>query len=244
MATGIEGLDPLMEGGFPRGYTYTVVGSPGSGKTIFGFHFLVNGAEKFGENGIYLTFEESSKSLRANSARFGMPVERLEKEGKLAIIDASPIRMEIGKYTMKTSSSLGVPEFSIDTVLSELHAVRRKINASRVVVDSITSLMMQYQDHFVIRKETLALIKSLSEVGGATSILLSEAASEEEMGSGMKVETFLVSGVIFLHNIERAEERVRAIEIAKMRGTDHSRRLHPFRITSTGIKVFPEERVY
>jgi KaiC/GvpD/RAD55 family RecA-like ATPase len=233
-----------MEGGFPEGYTYTVVGGPGAGKTIFGFQFLVNGAEKFGENGIYLTFDESSKSLTQMMKRFGLPVEKLEAEGKLVIVDASPIRMEIGKYTMKTSSSLGLPEFSIDTVLSELHAARRKIDAKRVVVDSLTSLMVQYQDTFVIRKETLSLIKSLSEVGGCTSLLLSEAGTETELGSGRRVETFLVSGVIFLHNIKRGEERVRAIEIAKMRGTKHSTRLHPFRIMDTGIKVFPEERVY
>jgi len=242
--TGISGLDDLMEGGLPRGYCYTIVGGPGAGKTIFGLQFLHNGAIQYGENGIYITFDESPQSIRANAKRLGMDLEELEKAGKLVIIDASPIRMEVGRYVMKTPSTLGVQEFKIATVLSLLHDAKRKIDAKRAVVDSLTSLMVQYKDGFVIRKEALSLIKSLSEIAGLTSLLFSESGGEPDVGATSRVETFLVSGVIYLHNIKHGEERVRAVEILKMRGVNHSTKMHPFRITEKGIQVFPEERVY
>jgi circadian clock protein KaiC len=45
--TGIDGLDPLIEGGFPRGSLVLLAGNPGTGKTIFSMQFLYNGAEDF-----------------------------------------------------------------------------------------------------------------------------------------------------------------------------------------------------
>jgi len=78
-------------------------------------------------------------------------------------------------------------------------------DAERIVVDSLTSLLIQYSDPFVVRKETLSMNRSLSEPGRYTSILLSELSEEREMPQ-FKAEMFLANGVILLHTIKRAEE--------------------------------------
>lgn len=62
--TGIEGFDQLVQGGFPRGSTVLLCGSPGTGKTIFGLEYLFNGASKFKEKGLYVTFDQSEDSLK------------------------------------------------------------------------------------------------------------------------------------------------------------------------------------
>lgn len=241
--TGIPGLDDLMEGGLPRGYCYTVVGGPGSGKTTFCVQFLYNGVTKYGENGVYLTFDETPNSIKTNAKRFGMDLEALERDGRIAIIDAHPIRMGLGRYVIQ-APTMGAPSFGIENVLGVLHEARKRINAKRVAVDSLTSLMIQYKDAFTVRREVLTLMKSLSETDDCTSILLSESTDEGEGLGRYQVETFLAQGVIILHNILMGDVRVRAIEIRKIRGTKHSERMHPFRITDQGIVVLPEERVY
>ena len=241
--TGIPGFDEIVDGGLPKGYCYTVAGGPGSGKTTFALQFLYNGVTKYGENGVYLSFDEPPRSIEASALNFGMNLEQLEKSGNLVIIDASPIRMEVGRYVARPQVTLGLPEFSIDTVLNVLHKIVKKITATRIVVDSLTSLLIQYSDPFVIRKETLSLIRSLSASNNLTSILLSEI-NEGESRIRFNAEMFLANGVILLHNIKQREERIRAIEILKMRGVNHSTRIHPFKITNKGIIVYPEERVF
>ena len=241
--TGIPGFDKIIGGGLPRGYCYTIAGGPGSGKTTFAIQFLYNGATRYEENGVYLTFDEPPRSIRAAALNFGMNLARLEKSGRLIMVDASPIRMEVGKYVAKSPAMLGLSNFNIDNVLKVVHEAAEKIDAKRIVVDSLTSLLIQYSDPFVVRKETLSMIRSLSETGRYTSLLLSET-SEGGKPSQFKAEMFLANGVILLRFIRQAEERIRAIEVLKMRGVNHSTRLHPFRITDAGIVVYPEERVY
>ena len=241
--TGIPGFDEIIGGGLPRGYCYTIAGGPGSGKTTFAIQFLYNGATRYEENGVYLTFDEPPRSIRASALNFGMNLARLEESGRLIIVDASPIRMEVGKYAAKSPTMLGLSNFNIDSVLKVVHEAAEKIGAKRIVVDSLTSLLIQYSDPFVVRKETLSMIRSLSETGRYTSLLLSET-SEGGKPSQFKAEMFLANGVILLRTIRQAEERIRAIEVLKMRGVNHSTRLHPFRITDAGIVVYPEERVY
>jgi KaiC/GvpD/RAD55 family RecA-like ATPase len=38
--------------------------------------------------------------------------------------------------------------------------------------------------------------------------------------------------------------RVRGIEMLKMRGTNHSQRIHPYEITTNGIVIHPNEQIY
>jgi RecA/RadA recombinase len=83
--TGIEGLDEITNGGLPTGRTTLVCGTAGSGKTVFGLEFLVNGIVEYGEPGVFMAFEETEKDLAENVASLGVDLERLQSEGKLAV---------------------------------------------------------------------------------------------------------------------------------------------------------------
>jgi|GEM_PF-4941606 len=87
--TGIYGFDLLSEGGLPKGRTTLVAGTAGSAKTIFGCQFLVEGIRE-GQNGVFVTFEESPKAIRKNMRGFGWDIEQWEAEKKWAFVDASP----------------------------------------------------------------------------------------------------------------------------------------------------------
>ena len=61
--TGIPGLDEITNGGLPAGRPTLVAGGPGSGKTLLGLSFLINGVTKFNEPGVLMTFEENADDL-------------------------------------------------------------------------------------------------------------------------------------------------------------------------------------
>src|ERR1700712_5109818 len=88
--TGVDSFDDLVMGGLPRGRATVVGGTPGSGKTVFATQFLANGISRFGEPGVFVTFEESPKEIEANMVGFGWNIAEWVRNKQLAFVDASP----------------------------------------------------------------------------------------------------------------------------------------------------------
>jgi len=246
--TGIKGLDELIEGGLPRGYSYLLLGGPGTGKTTFGVQYLYRGAMEFGESGMYVTFDEPPYSISTNSTRYGWNLDDAEKQTKFGFVDVSPIKREKGPTgtfvpAALQQSFLGGAKFNIDDVVSAIADMKKKINAQRCVIDSISALTLQYKDEFEIRQQTLRLIKVLTEMG-LTTIMLAENPEDRQDATTYGAEAFLAQGVIVLHMYRVEESNVRALEVRKMRGVKHTDRLCPYRITAEGIEVYPEETVF
>lgn len=245
--TGIKGLDELIEGGLPRGYGYLLLGGPGTGKTTFGVQYLYKGLSDYGENGMYVTFDEPPYSITTNSQRYGWAVSDAEKQGKLAYVDVSPIKRETKATTFVPpslgQSFLGGDKFKIDDVLTAIKETKKKVTAKRCVIDSISALTLQYKDDFEIRQQTLRLIKDLTEMD-LTTIMLAENAEDRQDVTRFGPESFLAQGVIVLHMYRVEESNVKALEVRKMRGAKHTDRLCPYRITAEGIEVYPEETVF
>ena len=93
--TGIQGLDEITNGGLPKGRATLVCGGAGSGKTLLATSFLINGAQRFGEPGVLVTFEENGDELASDVASLGFDLPGLVDEGKLFVdyvrIDRSEI---------------------------------------------------------------------------------------------------------------------------------------------------------
>lgn len=246
--TGIKGLDELIEGGLPRGFSFLLLGGPGTGKTTFGVQYLYKGATEYGEGGMYVTFDEPPYSITGNSERYGWNLLEQEKLGKIAFVDASPIkRIESRPNTFVPpslgQSFLGGAKFNIESILAAIKEVKQKVNAKRCVIDSISALTLQYKDEFEIRQQTLKLIKDLTEMG-LTTIMLAENPEDRQDITRFGADAFLAQGVIVLHMYRVEESNVKALEVRKMRGAKHTDRLCPYRITSEGIEVYPEETVF
>ena len=75
--TGIRGLDEITLGGLPQGRPTLVCGGPGSGKTLLGLTFLVNGVLHFGEPGVLMTFEENAEEVASDVASLGFDIPDL-----------------------------------------------------------------------------------------------------------------------------------------------------------------------
>ena len=239
--SGIQGLEELIEGGFPRGYCYAIVGGPGAGKTIFGAQFVYQGITQHGENGLYVTLEEPPFSIANNMMRFGWNLYELENREKLALIDASPVRASQSRYVIK--AGIGTEDFSIDGLLGVIAEAKRKIDAKRCVIDSLRALSLQYRDEFETRQQTLKLIRALTEMK-LTTMLLAEASEEKTDSQSFGTVEFLAQGVIYLHTYRVRDSIIRAIEVRKMRGTKKVDKLCPYVFTDSGIAVYPQETVF
>ncbi|MCS7120292.1 MAG: ATPase domain-containing protein [Nitrososphaerota archaeon] len=241
--TGIDGFDGLIEGGLPRGYCYAIVGGPGTGKTTFAVQFICTGILRFGENGIYVTLEEPPYSIANSALRYGWNMYDLEEKRRLAIVDASPIRAEgqQGRYVIK--AGIGTEEFSVDGLIGAINDARRKIEAKRCVVDSVSALQIQYRDEFESRQGLLRLVKALTEMR-LTTLLLVESREENPNMQRYGTEEFLAHGVIHLHSYRIRDSIVRAVEVRKMRGVKITDRICPYDFTSNGIIVYPGESVF
>lgn len=90
IATGIDGFEILSEGGLPVGRTTYLVGSAGSGKTIFSAEFLYRGITEFGLPGVFVTFEERPAAIVRNVRNLGWDLRKLMDAKKLAFVDGSP----------------------------------------------------------------------------------------------------------------------------------------------------------
>ncbi len=241
--SGILGLDELMEGGFPRGFGYAIVGGPGTGKSTFGAQFLYKGTTLYGENGVYITFEEPPYSIANNMRRYGWNLYDAEERGKLAFVDASPVRGPIpGKYETK-AGRLGTEKFNVDGVIGIVSEAKRSVNAKRCVVDPVSALTLQYKDDFEMRWQVMTLMKALTEMR-LTTLLLSESMEERADVQRFGVVEFSAQGVIVLHMYRIGDSAVRALEIRKMRGVKHQEKLCPYKFTLDGIEVYPQQTVF
>lgn len=235
---GIPGMDEICGGGFLRDRTYLIVGPSGSGKTIFAMQFLYSGAVEYNEPGIFIATEERPQNLRENFATFGWDIEKLEDENMLAIIDA-------------TSAKIGLPSderfvdarpFDTRSLIDNILTVQDEIRALRAALDSTTSIGFAINDVAKFRVELLKISTTL-EVLGLTSVMTAEVVEEGQI-SRFGVENFIVDGVIVLYYTKLENTRVRGIEVYKMRGSDHSKKVHPYDITPQGIIVHSREEVF
>ena len=109
---GIPGFDEIVHGGLPRGRSTLIAGATGTGKTVFGLEFLVGGAQ-LGEPGVLVTFAERPEDLIANVESFGWDLGGLVRDGRLAIVDATPNgeplisgRFDLGGLTARIAHAL------------------------------------------------------------------------------------------------------------------------------------------
>jgi circadian clock protein KaiC len=209
--TGINGFDQVAIDGLPAGRPTLVTGTTGSGKTIFAVEFLARGIAKYGQPGVFVTFEEEPEAIRRNFASLGFPIEQWEAEGKWAFVD-------VGEGQGEEASVIGAYDFGALTARIE-HAVRR-IGATRVALDSLGAVFARFVDTGIIRREIRRVAVALN-VLEVTSIMTAERQNEYDGVSRYDVEEFVVDNVIILRNVLVQERRRRTIEIVKFRGAAH-----------------------
>ena len=222
--SGIFGLDDMMEGGFEKGSINIVAGESGAGKSLFSLQFLYNGAVKYNDSSLFVSFEEKSPTVKKRMARFGFDIGELEAKGKFFMYDYSP---------------KNVNSFIKD--LSEIESVVKKSSIDRLVVDSLTSFSLFFDSENKRKQEIVSLFDSLRNMG-CTVVLPSELRMISPVLEAENTFTIehLADSIISIYSIRKGDIREMALEIIKMRGTNHSRKLSPLRIIPSGMITYPD----
>jgi circadian clock protein KaiC len=223
--TGITEFDEITEGGLPRGRTCLVVGGPGSGKTVFALQTLVHGARLWGEPGIFVAFEENSRTITANAASFGWDLPALQEE-KLFFLDA--------RLSQETISA---GRFDLAGMLAGLQAKATAMGAGRIVFDSMDVLLALLNDPVLERQEIYRVHDWLAQSGLTGIVTIRGEGPDPLLTARYGFVQFMADCVVHLSH--RVEERIsmRTLRVVKYRGTGFSENEFPLVIGKTGISV-------
>ncbi len=224
--TGILGLDEITAGGLPRGRPTLICGDAGSGKTILGMQFLVRGITEYNESGVFITFEENAQDLAINMASMGVDVGRLCAENKLAIDWVRLNSAEIEE----------AGEYDLEGLFIRIQCAVERVQARRIVLDSIEALFSTLRDQTTLRSELQRLFGWLKD-RQLTAIVTGERGDGRLTRHGL--EEYVADCVISLDHEVVNQVSTRHVRVVKYRGSVHGANQYPFLIGKNGFSVFP-----
>ena len=234
MKTGINGLDNMLNGGIPIGNQVIVAGGPGAGKTLLCFEVAYKNA-KAGIPSIFISFEEDSKYLLNNvkEAFFDFSdIDKLIADKTLVIGGRDP-----GMIIENSNTS---DKYTFGKVMSEIEKLIVDNKSKFVVIDSISLLGLLLENDLDYRRSMVTLSSNLKKLG-VTAFLIIELAISDRDHMRYTPEFFIFDGILTLYMQGENDKRALNLEIFKMRGTNHSRSVSPYEITSGGMRVFTIE---
>jgi circadian clock protein KaiC len=221
LATGIPGLDEMLQGGFLPRTANLVEGAPGTGKSTFGLQFIYHGIVAWNQPGLILTFEEFPKQYYRDALGFGWDLPALEKDNKLRVVMTSP------EVTLHDLQRVG----------GHLENYAREIEAQRVLIDSISHFERITTDPVKLRSVVYQFINSLKRIG-LTAILTRE--NPALLGETPEVEedlAFVADSYIMLRFVEIESALAKALLVLKQRSSNHARDIRQYEITASGLVV-------
>ena len=224
-ATGIEGLDHILLGGFPRNHVYLLQGDPGVGKTTLGLQFLLEGA-RHGEGALYLTLSETRDELHAVARSHGWDMTGVDVFEQL-IGEQS---LEEDETTVFYPSEIELGQ-TIKAMLTEVDRLKPK----RVVLDSLSEIRLLAQSTLRYRKQILAL-KQFFSSRNITVLLLDDRTAEVNDLQLQSVPHGVVELERFTPMYGAARRR---LQLIKVRALNFKDGYHDFAIRTGGIVVYP-----
>ena len=203
----------LAGGGYYRGTSVLISGTPGSGKTTLGARFLEAGCER-GERGLLFAFEESPAQIVRNMRSVGIDLQRWLEGGMLRIVSARPAASGLEAHLARSYQA--IEEFA----------------PANVVIDPLSALV---GESYEIKSMLGRLIDHLKS-RRITSVMTTMVRGAFEDQSGLGISSVIDSWVD-LSNLEIDGERNRGINILKSRGMGHSNQVREFLITSEGVEI-------
>jgi circadian clock protein KaiC len=224
--TGILGLDEVTGGGLPAGRPTLVCGSAGCGKTLFAMEFLVHGAIRYGEPGVFLAFEETPEELAQNVRSLGFDLDDLIRRSLLSVDYVHVERSEIEE----------TGEYDLEGLFLRLGYAIDSVGAKRVALDTLETLFGGLGNEAVLRAELRRLFRWLKD-RGVTAVITAERGDGALTRYGL--EEYVSDCVILLDHRVIDQVATRRLRVVKYRGSAHGTNEYPFLIDEGGLEVLP-----
>jgi len=211
---GVPGLDEMLGGGLPAGYSILVAGPSGSGKTILATAFLVEGVLR-GEAGIVVAFEQTP------SQSWTRTIDELVSAGRIGLINTRSL------------------DLSIDEIVQRLVDMIQTMNAKRVVIDSLSGFKLAVAPSFRedFRESLFRMISVLSGID-VTVLMTSELEDRyTDLRFSPNGSAFLTDAIIVQRYIEVESCLKRVMAVVKVRGSAHSNELRQYEIVDGKIVI-------
>jgi circadian clock protein KaiC len=214
LSTGVTGLDELLGGGVPSGYSVLVAGPSGSGKTVLSNQFIIEGAKR-GENGIVAIFEKRPNDYLQTTPR-GEEFEKLVGEKKLEVLYLRPL------------------DLSIDETLVEIQDAVKRLGAKRAVIDSLSGLELALAPTFRVdfRESLYRMMGALTGLGVTVMATVELVDSYTDLRFSPHGIAFLTDAIIIQRYVEIDAQLKRALSVVKVRSSQHSKELREYEISS------------
>jgi circadian clock protein KaiC len=230
-STGIEGLDTLLRGGFPRDDLHLLEGGAGTGKTTFGLQFLLAGL-KAGEKGLYITLAQTRAALQRIALSHGWSLEGL------SIYELSPA--DVMAQTEVQQTVLHTADVELNELMGGLQKTVDEVCPRRVVFDSIGVIGLLAGSASRFHREVVRL-RDVLAAHGCTSLFIGDSGADRELEAGPGTEFHALAGSV-MHvgqDVPTYGDVRRRLRIIKTRGVPVQGGYHDFRIQTGGAVVFP-----
>jgi circadian clock protein KaiC len=239
--TGIQGLDKALNGGFPEGNLVLLSGGAGTGKSTISLQYLINGAQLYGEKGLYISTEQTEEELQKAASQYGWNLTDLENKNLLRIVyfkvlgeDHFIQRIEELVETFKPKRIVvdSLTTLTDSMMMSEL---QKDVGVSLIkIADTVSPI--QRTEQIMTKIILYNLINKLKEFN-ATVIMTSELPEGLQRLSADGVTEFVTDGVITLENLVVGQSAFRTMRIRKMRYTDHEHTSKNYSLSAKGVIV-------
>ena len=217
--TGVAGLDEMMGGGIPAGYSVLVAGPSGSGKTVLATQFIREGIAN-GEKGVIAVFEKRPDEYLKSMS--GEPsLRELENQGSLEMLHLRPL------------------DLSVDEAMEEVSLAVKRMGATRVVIDSLMgfelALAPSFREDF--RESLYRMVGALIDLGVTVLLTAELTDSFTKFRLSPKGISFLTDAIVLQRYLELDGRIEKVMAVPKMRGFDHSNQIRLYSINHSGIVV-------
>ena len=220
LAFGVTGVDDMLQGGLPVGSSTLILGTPGTGRTVTGLHFIVEGARR-GEPGLIVGFHETPPRLAGKAENLGLELGHFVKEGLVQILWYPPLELLADAWAHQ--------------VLTAIEQQRPR----RVLVDSLGDVERLLQ---LTPKRLPAFLAALTGALRAREVTSVFTMETRTLVGGIidlpipAISTTL-ENVILLRYVELRSQIHRLISVMKMRESDYDSSIREFSITERGMEV-------
>jgi len=230
LETGIEGLDSLLGGGVPEKNQVLLAGGPGTGKTLIAFEMLYNCAKR-GIPCAFIALDERSDNIIKNvksTFAYMDDIDELIKK-KILIVDGDDSAIKIATNTSEESG------YSMGNLMSEIEGIIKTINAEVVAIDSLSFMKLMLGKTLLYSKSVASMISNLRRLD-VTGLITLEIPYYQKRRMKFGQELLLFDGVLALYRTGDEKSEESAMQVVKMRGTNHSGFMAQYGITPQGVK--------
>lgn len=218
ISSGAESLDVVLGGGLPRDGITLIVGLPGSGKTILAQQFVFANARP----------ERPALYLSTVSE----PLEKILRYGQtLTVFEPA----KVGKSVYYEDLGSSVHEGALSGVLDRVRGLIRERRPAVIVIDSFKALHAYADDGTDFRRFLHDLAGMLSAYP-VTTLWVGEYGQDEVV---LAPEFAVADAILTLGSVGIAERTSRVLQVLKLRGGSFLSGKHAYRLSSSGITVFP-----